>query len=547
MALKSNIDSVSKKDRKGIGKVRWCFIVAAVLLGVMALIDCGKPKAVGKGLSEGGDGKLQGKWIEASEEAGIVKEYRYDIPAGTLVEDWFLYIKSRWSSYSVELDGECLYRHNTENRDGFTHVVPVPDNAAGKKLSILFYEDGQEDARIISNLEVFIGTRSELFLLVLRQNFYAVLFCCLALLLGCMIFGCGFVLGKALRKEVQEGIFYLGGFVWLAGIWVFTDSRLPLLLTLNTKMISFLSFISFFCMPFFMLAFIKRMLKGGHAFIGFLQGAFLVFLLDYLVNQLWALTPVLYCIIAEHLLSAVTMFWVLWEGFRELKEKKDPKLLRIMVGVVCFCIMTFGALIMFYLEKDVAYSVLYALGIVFFVFFLADGVLFEIYEEIKENADLNVYARLAYIDGMTGLKNRTAFMEEQEQDENYPGPLGYLMIDANGLKQVNDNLGHEKGDDLLISIAQCISNAVKEKGSCYRLGGDEFAVVLKNSTVLEIQSCIGKIRQNMEEKSRGKDYHLSAAIGYAWTERVPKELGKLLKQADTQMYKDKEMTKKEIR
>ena len=74
--------------------------------------------------------------------------------------------------------------------------------------------------------------------------------------------------------------------------------------------------------------------------------------------------------------------------------------------------------------------------------FLADAAGIAIYEQIPENANVALYAKMAYTDMMTGLKNRAAYIDDSNRDAHTPG------TDAN-LKKVNDSLGHKRGDEQL--------------------------------------------------------------------------------------------------
>ena len=97
---------------------------------------------------------------------------------------------------------------------------------------------------------------------------------------------------------------------------------------------------------------------------------------------------------------------------------------------------------------------------------------------------------MAYIDTMTGLGNRTAFLEENKSNAIFPGMISYIMMDANNLKTINDTLGHNKGDELIITIAKCMRKAVGHNGQCYRIGGDEFEIFLKNMKAAEPEEII---------------------------------------------------------
>lgn len=84
-------------------------------------------------------------------------------------------------------------------------------------------------------------------------------------------------------------------------------------------------------------------------------------------------------------------------------------------------------------------------------------------------------------DEMTGLYNRRGFEADCEAiaKENSLSQYSIIMMDLNGLKSANDNLGHEAGDELIIGAAKCMNNAFSGLGDIYRVGGDEFVALLK--------------------------------------------------------------------
>lgn len=84
----------------------------------------------------------------------------------------------------------------------------------------------------------------------------------------------------------------------------------------------------------------------------------------------------------------------------------------------------------------------------------------------------------ANVDALTGCGNRRAYNRALESLEREPkADLSYLAIDINGLKEVNDTLGHDAGDRLIVGAAGCIGRSFGEKGTVYRTGGDEFIVL----------------------------------------------------------------------
>lgn len=132
----------------------------------------------------------------------------------------------------------------------------------------------------------------------------------------------------------------------------------------------------------------------------------------------------------------------------------------------------------------------------------------------------------------------------RELKEHRNNKLNRVMVDANDLKKINDNLGHQKGDELITQIASCLKQVIKNDGNCYRTGGDEFIICVKGKTRQEIETYVTCIRKELRRMNDRKDIPVSAAIGYAWTSEKEKNLDRLMQEADDAMYEDKKKMKK---
>jgi diguanylate cyclase (GGDEF)-like protein len=126
---------------------------------------------------------------------------------------------------------------------------------------------------------------------------------------------------------------------------------------------------------------------------------------------------------------------------------------------------------------------------------------------------------LATTDALTGLKNRRKFDSaidiEWRRAARHKTPLALLMIDADHFKAYNDTFGHQAGDEVLIGIAICITDAVRRAGDCAaRYGGEEFAVLLPGLSSLEALGVAETIRLNVLKWS-GDPPITSVSIGIA--------------------------------
>jgi diguanylate cyclase (GGDEF)-like protein len=126
---------------------------------------------------------------------------------------------------------------------------------------------------------------------------------------------------------------------------------------------------------------------------------------------------------------------------------------------------------------------------------------------------------LATTDALTGLKNRRKFDSaidtEWRRAARQKTPLALLMIDADHFKAYNDTFGHQAGDEVLVGIAICITDAVRRAGDCAaRYGGEEFAVLLPGLSAVEAFTVAETIRLNVLKWS-GDPPFTSVSIGIA--------------------------------
>jgi diguanylate cyclase (GGDEF)-like protein len=124
--------------------------------------------------------------------------------------------------------------------------------------------------------------------------------------------------------------------------------------------------------------------------------------------------------------------------------------------------------------------------------------------------DAGEYANvLAHVDPLTGMPNRRAFDEAlvsvMESSQRDGTATSLLLCDVNSFKQVNDQFGHAAGDEVLQSIAQALSDAVRRPDTAFRWAGDEFAVILRASDELGASRVAARIRDAVKRQCRRPD------------------------------------------
>ena len=151
--------------------------------------------------------------------------------------------------------------------------------------------------------------------------------------------------------------------------------------------------------------------------------------------------------------------------------------------------------------------------------------------------------RQALTDTLTGIANRRAM-------DNRIGALmsltaeciGFLLIDIDDFKEINDQFGHQAGDRFLIRFSQEISDAVRTSDFVFRYAGDEFVVVVQNCDEVSLVNTADRLRQKIEELTvswQGHSLRSTISIGLALSNEAVRNGEELMRIADEALYRAK--------
>ena len=148
---------------------------------------------------------------------------------------------------------------------------------------------------------------------------------------------------------------------------------------------------------------------------------------------------------------------------------------------------------------------------------------------------------LSLHDPLTGLYNRIYFEEEMSRIERGRyNAVGIVSCDVDGLKLVNDTLGHDQGDRLLVAAAGVIRGCFREGDLVARIGGDEFSVVLPDTTESAVEKACQRIQEAVASyNAANPELPVSISVGSAVSHGADRDLKDLFKEADNSMYRKK--------
>ena len=209
------------------------------------------------------------------------------------------------------------------------------------------------------------------------------------------------------------------------------------------------------------------------------------------------------------------------------------------------------AVLVYEVEQAPAVSFLHQMGLslgftAFIVLWVASWAavyISNLIDKLSEQKNVLEYHTLH--DGLTGLPNRTMLYSELGKKiiaaKHEASQFALCFIDLNGFKDINDSLGHQFGDELLIEVAKRLTAATRASDMVARLGGDEFAILLRGSDISMYEIALQRLSSTLEAviHLNTKNCFVSSSIGIALFPAHGADVQALLRNADMAMYSAK--------
>lgn len=363
------------------------------------------------------------------------------------------------------------------------------------------------------------------------------------------------------QKLNKHNLSYIGQFACYLAIWTTCSTHVVNFLPAAPQTVHFVACIVLYLIPIPVLLFIKSNFKTDRKELINRNIAFdLILMTIALVMQLIGFKDLHETISLSHisiLISLVDTVYVLIRVKRQNDKKEDnnkPKeyiIINYMVFII-ISICVSADLYLYYSSKSSNMGMFTKIAVLFVVLYLGIIAFQNLYDLDKQITHNNFVRQLAYTDGLTHLRNRTAYMEKiEELEENidkHPS-VGIVTFDINFLKITNDTFGHNVGDDLIISAAEVIKNTFSENCYLYRIGGDEFVAIIDSpiaEKLYKAYSMLFNANINNFNNFYNKPYKLSIAYGCAFYNANKNiTLNEIIKMSDKNMYENKIVSKKQ--
>lgn len=469
-----------------------------------------------------------------------------------------LYFYSQNLSLSVCIDGREIYAlkeaKNKRIPGVVENIVPLPDNAAGKEITITYYSKGFFRYKPID--AVYLGDESEFV-----HSIYAGQLPLLMFALFCFMLAALQLLGSLLTQgSGSYKMHYLGWTMVLYSIWAFGASRFLDFFSnyqLNGQNIRHFV-LALMAYPLFKFAILRYKEDKKLGFVGIcLKGLTILNFPIVVALHFAGISPEESAVVTWFILGLV-LCWMLKEQFADLKRQQRNCGKKKMSGILSFyaiALMLAGSCV-----DVIRYAFSYGEGR-FYVspacFLIMSLVLSSkgikaVLHMLQLGRNTESVKQLAYFDILTQVYNRTALnedMEKHEKTKKGKKNFGIVVFDVNNLKWVNDNLGHLAGDKLLQDAAAVIRDGFAEYGKTYRFGGDEFVVVMEEGAKERYSYGIHQMEQLLAKHNKKckKDEEVSIAYGVAYYDGSDERtLWKIHEEADEHMYERKRKMKAQM-
>lgn len=403
------------------------------------------------------------------------------------------------------------------------------------------------------------GDKTDIILTLCREKLFGITVSLLMVIIGLVLIAIDLMPAYNQTRK-NHGMIWLGLYSTLIGIWSLIETNVMQFFVSDMRILQMVDNMIMIVDSMPLLLYLDCEYR---IFKNWIMRAFCyvnaVYILASVVLQFTGIMD-LHDVLAGAMLTLVVscIMLLIWVGakLRDMICKRQP-ILNYVIQLSGLCSLWLSALfeMLRYSKADHMDRAEYLrVGMLIFVICLAVSSQLETYRLLENGLKFDIISSLAYSDGLTGLGNRTAYLEQIEayaSGEAGISQLGIVFLDVNNLKKVNDNQGHEKGDELITAASKIIADSFGKNGKSYRIGGDEFCVLMTGISLQEkYEQGLMEFQGLIKEANRlkGRTYEIQIANGFSVCDTITKEkIEEAIMAADSAMYANKSFLKGKIR
>ena len=469
---------------------------------------------------------------DPSAPVGIKNEYNIKLKDISITKDYLAFYTVH-QYVDVYMENQLIYSLRPSENNRFADstssnwtFIPLNLSDNGKDITVVITPifNGVKKRSV----DFLLGARSTIMVDVIRADLPQIIIAGICIVIGgiLMIVNPLMIL---LKRISSWQMFYLGSLLLLIGAWRITDARCsPLIFSKKVIALGYVSLAALFliCAP--LLLFLQEKFTGIKKKV-LLVNLLLVsaIALGAFVCQVFGIAELRDLLELSHMVILATVaiiFMVILSCIGKNAKTVGPllwMLIPMLVGVLVdfsfYCIKKSSSGLLFTSSALLIYTVIRFIN-----------------EMLKINKKIN-------IDALTGLSNRNKWIEIIKTSTPGAKATGIIMFDLNGLKTVNDTVGHNMGDRMVKDFAGILCEVFPSDCFVFRWGGDEFTVLVPNADEDKMNGYISEVSEKTRWYNENEDSpEISFAVGCAASKDFPNlSYTELLKRADARMYSNK--------
>lgn len=438
-----------------------------------------------------------------------------------------------------QLSTDTIFKRSTSNNVNF---IKIPLDVSDKTIEIEM--KGCYDNIVYPEIKFLCGEKYDFLMYYIYDDIVNI-----SVELAMFIFSIVICIVSIMCLKYKSSVLdmlYLGLFMLTFSLWCLSGSKVIHVLFQQPVRILYINYFNLYLTPLFLLLYIRGKTYGHNikkSTLTYTILAHIILIAAIELLQLFNIKDIRETISYLHIMLVFEVLLVFRYNITRIHSNesislKDFLKSHITLGMI---LVTVIIAIIQYAFTSVINPALLCIAIIIYVTNLVLETIRDLYQDILIGQQSKELREIAYTDSLTNIKNRNAFISDTKDIEL--DELVIIAFDLNSLKYYNDNFGHDKGDKLIIGMAEILKKVFGDRA--YRIGGDEFEVVIYDKGI-NIDSLL--LRFEQEEKKFNADnkdgIKIRAAYGYCkYDGQEGHDINYMINTADKRMYEHKKYLK----